>query len=159
MKLSHTLIIGAIFALSGCKPVASPDDQVASVIAKFSEQADIDYQQARVDLNNDGIDDVLVLLQGQEWCGSGGCTFLVLEGLKGSGEGGLTAYKILSQSTVTRPPIRVSERANEGWKNLIVYSDGEERLLAFDGKRYPPNPSLESVASAEEREQAVLVLP
>ncbi len=31
------------------------------------------------DLNGDGLKDALVLLKGSNWCGSGGCSFMVLK--------------------------------------------------------------------------------
>lgn len=157
MKLSYALIISTVLALSGCESAPRPADEVASVVAKFSEQAKIDYQVNWVDLNNDGIDEALVLLQGMEWCGSGGCTFLVLAGQPE--KDGVLSYNIVSQSTVTRAPIRVSEIENQGWKNLIVHSGSEDKLLVFDGKRYPPNPSLEPSATEQERKHALVLLP
>ncbi|ART79409.1 hypothetical protein [Oceanisphaera avium] len=159
MKLRYLLLLSTMLVLLGCEHATSPDDQVASVIAEFSEQADIKYHQARVDLNEDGIDDVVVLLQGAKWCGSGGCTFLVLEGRAANDNPRFPVYKILSQSTVTQAPIRVSEVENQGFKNLIVHSDGQEKLLEFDGERYPPNPSLEKNATPDEQEQAVTLIP
>lgn len=38
-----------------------------------------DYLEAWRDLNGDQIKDAVVLLQGKEWCGSGGCTMLIYQ--------------------------------------------------------------------------------
>jgi hypothetical protein len=98
------------------------------------------YSEAHVDLNDDGKSEVIVYLVGPQWCGSGGCTVLILT------EG--PAFAVLTKITVVRAPIRVLAAKTNGWHNLAVrvqggaVTQGYEAILEFDGKSYPGNPTL-----------------
>ncbi len=98
------------------------------------------YVAAFVDLNGDGIPEAVVYLMGQRWCGSGGCTMLVLARDDSS-------YRVITKIPITRLPIRVLTRASHGWRSLGVRVQGGgivtgyEAELAFDGATYPENPS------------------
>jgi hypothetical protein len=74
--------------------------------------------------------------------GSGGCVLLVLEKT-------VVGYRKVSGTTATWAPVVVSERRTRGWNDLILWqrSYGAEDpsryfVLAFDGSRYPLNPSV-----------------
>lgn len=148
-----------MLTLNGCEHKPNREQQLTAAISEFSGQAESDYQPAFVDLNNDGVDDALVLLTGSDWCGSGGCTLLVLTGQIEPLQAGLVTYKVVSKSTVTRSPIRVSESVTGGWRDLIVHSGGADKWLPFNGQRYPANPSVQSNATATQLESANIVLP
>lgn len=92
--------------------------------------ADLKYGQA--DLNGDGRLETLVLMTDINYCGNGGCTAFLC-----SDQGGQ-----ISSMTVTREPVLLSDHATNGWKDFYVWSDGSLRLMAYDGKRYPGNPSV-----------------
>lgn len=140
-------------ALSACASThTSPEAALPAAVAKVTQQASPDYKQALVDLDGDGNDDAIVFLQGTGWCGSGGCTMLVLQGRK-------SGYKLISRSTVTHPPIRMARSTSHGWKDLIVHSDGADRLMRFNGSQYPLNPSLQSQPDPRQIESADTVLP
>jgi hypothetical protein len=89
------------------------------------------YQDAFVDLNGDGIPEVIVFVTGEDWCGSGGCEILVLA-RKGS------SYSVVTRMTVSRPPIRVLTTKSHGWHDISVwvqgggYVRGYEAELQFD---------------------------
>jgi hypothetical protein len=101
------------------------------------------YRYALVDLNGDGQADAVILLTG-EYCGSGGCTLLVLRGSEGS-------FKLISSSTTSSDPIRVLEETNYGWKSLLVNSHSiGEVVMRFNGVKYPLNPSLQPVATEKQ---------
>lgn len=95
------------------------------------------FRHAVTDLNDDKHADAIVLLTGEHWCGSGGCTMLIFQGTP-------NGFKFVSRSTVTREPIRVSAGKERGWKTLIVQSKGVgDVLMPFNGTSYP----LESVTA------------
>ena len=110
------------------------------------------FQHALVDLDGDGHADAIVLLQGSNWCGSGGCNMLVFH----STEDGFT---FVSGSTITSKPIRVSADKTADWKTLIVYSKGRgDVLMCFNGTRYPLNPSVQPMATPDQIRVAQVVL-
>jgi hypothetical protein len=98
------------------------------------------YFSAFVDLKDDGTREVVVYLASDGWCGSGGCTTLILAPKDSS-------YKVITKITITQPPIRVLTSRSNGWHDIGVWvqgggiQPGYEADLPFDGKSYPRNPS------------------
>ncbi|WP_316748744.1 hypothetical protein [Pedobacter gandavensis] len=90
------------------------------------------------DLNEDGKKEIFVGLTGSNFCGSGGCTMLLL-----NPEG-----EMISRFTVVNYPIQISNTATKGWKDLVLNSNGKDHLMKFDGKTYPANPSVQAVYEA-----------
>lgn len=98
------------------------------------------YAVAWKDLNGDGRPEAIVYLTGAEWCGSGGCTLLVLEQ---SGDG----FTVRGRTTITRAPIAVLPSTSHGWRDLVVQVSGGgarpgQAVLPFRGDRYASNPTL-----------------
>ena len=121
-------------------------------VAGQTGTADNKFVDKMIDLNGDGVLDAIVLLQGMDWCGSGGCTMMVFEGCK-------DAMTFKSKSTVTDTPIRVAGTKTKGWSDLIVSSDGKDRKLVFDGNKYPSNPSLVAPAQGDQVTAAKVLIP
>jgi hypothetical protein len=100
-----------------------------------------EYFPAFVDLRNDGAQEVIVYLTGDGWCGSGGCTTLVLAPESSS-------FKLITKITVTKLPIRVLTTKSNGWHDISVVAringiePTYEAKLSFNGKTYPSNPSV-----------------
>lgn len=89
------------------------------------------------DLNQDGQDDAIVLLKGQNWCGSGGCAMLIFKGKASQN------FDFVSKTTLVDNPIYSTTYTQSGWKQLLVYSRKHGQvMLKFDGVKYPLNPSL-----------------
>lgn len=88
-----------------------------------------------VDLNNDQKKEIFVGLTGPYFCGSGGCTILLLQN-DGSQ---------LSRFTVTGYPIIIDANKTNEWSDLILSSNGQFHTVKFDGKRYPSNPSVQPI--------------
>ncbi|MFC3901280.1 hypothetical protein [Acinetobacter marinus] len=108
-----------------------------------------DYLEAWRDLNGDQIKDAVVLLQGKEWCGSGGCTMLIYHA---KNDHSLT---LVTKTTVTNTPIYQLSTKQNGWSDLSVYSKGVGQVkLSFDGKSYPSNPSLEKPYQIQKSDRA-----
>jgi hypothetical protein len=93
------------------------------------------YADAFIDLNGDGVEEVVIYLDGRYWCGTGGCVTLVL---RRTGE----SYRVICRAPATRPPIRVLRKRSHGWRTLTAWISGGgiltgyEAELAFDGRRY-----------------------
>lgn len=98
------------------------------------------HQTAQIDLNGDGHQDALVLLQNpMYYCGTGGCTMLVFKGTN-------SGFEFVSRSTLIRGPVVVSETKTHGWRDLIVEVSGggiapKQVALKYTGSKYPLNPS------------------
>ena len=86
------------------------------------------------DLNDDGQEEYLVGFENSYFCGSGGCTYFLLN------NGG----SLINRFSVSRSPFIVMEERSNGWRNLVVYSNRQLRKLVFDGSAYPANPSVEA---------------
>jgi hypothetical protein len=115
------------------------------------------YFEAFIDLNNDKQDEVIVYLMGPKWCGSGGCTVLILLS-KGP------TFQVLTRITVVRRPVRVLAATSNGWHNLGVWVQGGgvlagyEAILKFDGKGYPSNPTLPPAQRSQRKEKGNVVM-
>lgn len=83
------------------------------------------------DLNDDGNTEIFVGFTGRYFCGSGGCSPYILD-YQGN---------VITQFTVSDYPIVVDNNKTNGWKDLFVRSGGKNRIVKFDGKKYPSNPS------------------
>jgi hypothetical protein len=98
------------------------------------------HQTALIDLNGDGRQDALVLLENPMYfCGTGGCTMLVFKGTP-------SGFEFVSSSSLIRGPLLVSETNTHGWRDLIVEVSGggmapKHVAMKFTGSEYPSNPS------------------
>ena len=149
---STSLITLLLFWLAACSSFSQNKSSLASAVALVTQQADTPYQSAMIDLNDDGHEDAVVLLSGTDWCGTGGCTILIFKN-------GRSGFSLLSRSTVTRSPIRVSPFITNGWKDLIVSTRGlDGALMQFDGSAYPGNPSTQQAAAPAQVAAATTII-
>lgn len=92
------------------------------------------FMYAAIDLNDDGKHEYIVAMVGPAYCGSGGCTMLVLT----------NSYKQNSIFTVVDFPIYVgapaSKEVTKKYSNIYVYSKGKGYVkLAWNGTKYGPS--------------------
>lgn len=87
------------------------------------------------DLNDDSKKEIFVGLIGGYFCGSGGCTMLLLDN-----QGNVITY-----FTVTDYPVVIDNNKTNGWKDLIIMSGGKNHLVKYNGKKYPSNPSVQPI--------------
>jgi heat shock protein HslJ len=118
-------------ALEDAVRVAEPDYTRAVVDITGREAR---YVYGRVDLNGDGRKEVLVLLMGSIFCGTGGCNLLLFSE---SGDG----YTLINDFPRSRLPVIASPRETAGWHDLIRLETGGGAAPsyvrhAFDGKTY-----------------------
>jgi hypothetical protein len=146
------LITNVLFAQTSAKPVVDrsfaaekqKDPALEAALKQLSggsfEGTDT-YYYNRVDLNQDGNPELLVLLEGPGVCGSGGCPLFVL------GHDN-NRYRLITKITLARAPVIVSNNRVNGWADLILFVRGGGILpgyysvLHFDGRSYPTNPSV-----------------
>jgi hypothetical protein len=83
------------------------------------------------DLNDDGNKEIFVGLTGPYFCGSGGCSPYLLD----------NQGNVITHFSVSDYPIVVDNNKTNGWKDLFIRSNGKDRIVKFDGKKYPSNPS------------------
>ena len=127
------------------EPVLTPVQRSDAALAGFLGSREIEevpgYLHATTDLDEDGINDLLMLLQDPNWCDSSGCSLLVFHGEADD------SYRLVTQATVTRAPIASSTQRHKGWHDLLVGVGGGGTqagtvALQFDGDSYPSNPTL-----------------
>lgn len=105
------------------------------------------YLYARVDLNDDDIEEVIVYLLGSFFCGTGGCNLLILSEAE---EG----YRVVNSfPTSDLPLVAVRERSN-GWNSLVLKVSGggaptEYVLHTFDGEKYNEKERLSAAMAPE----------
>ena len=99
------------------------------------------YIWSRVDLNGDGRSELLAQVLGPMFCGTGGCPLLIFR------EPSPGMLQLVTQMSLFKDPLIVTERRYNGWKNLItrVRLDAGNSYYAelpYDGRTYPTNPSV-----------------
>lgn len=107
------------------------------------------YVAVRRDLDGDGTEEVIVYLMGPFFCGTGGCSLLVLA----KGEQG---YREIGNVATARPPVRIVPTGGNGHADLLYQRSGgggptEDVLLAFrDGRYRKSSPAAAAGAQAPE---------
>ena len=168
LKLVAVVMSGFIFLAAGCLAQAKPqagskqDNSLKSFLQNYVGRSDIDkktlYFSAFVDLKDDGNQEVIVYLTSDGWCGSGGCTTLILAPTD-------STYRVLRRITITQLPIRVLTTKSNGWHDIAVHVQGGgiidayEAKLSFDGRTYPGNPSTPPAQRLTEKAEGKVVVP
>ena len=113
------------------------------------------YRMGEVDLNGDNYNDALVYIGGPGRCGSGGCNlYILLVGRQG--------IETVGRATVTKLPVGVLESTSHGLRDVVVTIGGGglefhgQRVLRFDGRAYPTNPTVEPAEPIETLGEVVI---
>ena len=96
------------------------------------QKSDRKFQFYKVDLNDDGNDEVFVRFLTSYFCGTGGCTFLLLD----------KYGEIITEFSVTKAPIFIETTKINGWSLLLVRDSGVFKELKYKNGTYPSNPSM-----------------
>jgi hypothetical protein len=104
------------------------DDLAKNIIDDYSKR----FIFFEYDLNEDGNKEILVGFTGPYFCGTGGCTQLLLD----------SQGNVITTFSVSDYPVIIDTNKTNGWKDLFIYSGGKNRIVKFDGKKYPSNPSI-----------------
>lgn len=84
------------------------------------------------DLNDDGNKEIFVGVTGSYFCGTGGCSPYLLD----------NQGNVITHFSVSDYPVVIDNHKTNGWKDLFIRSNGKDRIVTFDGKKYPSNPSI-----------------
>lgn len=127
---------------------ASDDDQMAANIKNFltldylkndlslMTENDRKFQFYKVDINGDKKDEYFVNLMSPYFCGTGGCTVVLLD----------HESNVINRFTVMETPIYLENNKTNKWKNILVFSKGKLKVLEYKNGKYPSNPSVVSDA-------------
>ncbi len=159
MRFVLVLLSACSVVTIACADTAPPASLVGAVRARLESQGHgekPEFRHALVDLDEDGTEDAIVLITSRAWCGSGGCTMLVFRGTP-------DGFEWVSSSTITNEPIRVLLDRAHGWHSLAVRVRGggispRDAIMPFDGRRYPPNPSMQPQPTPAELSGSRLLL-
>ena len=176
MTLKSTVSVvaaaGLLSFVSGCQsgvrqevvaPVAPPQDSVRTFLQDFLAPRSpgdetMTFFDADVDVDEDGNPETLVYLMGNQFCGSGGCTLLVLSSDDAS-------FRLITRMTLVRTPVRVLDAKSHGWRDLSVRVQGggiqpdHEALLQFDGTTYPSNPTTPPARRSDRSVGGLVAIP
>lgn len=162
--ISLALMLGACASSSGPDEeaplvpmhyVVDPTDQeldgsVRGTLAEMKAPLYSGYEFRRIDLNKDGRRDALVLFKTPYgyWCGTHGCTMLVMEAHNDH-------FTLVNSIQPVRAPVYSTDSETNGWKDIIIrvsgrWDDAKDVAAKFDGKAYPIDPADIEPASGEE---------
>lgn len=139
-------LVNPVVCQTRSTPASVQDQRLAQFLREYVLKQTRDgkgtrYSAGFADLRDDGIREPIVYLSGDGWCGTGGCTVLILDPDDHS-------FRLVTKVTVSRPPIRVLPTKSNGWHDIGIRIKGGgvqtsyESELSFDGKTYPRNPSV-----------------
>ncbi len=172
MTLARSLLVTILFALAACErastsaPTAASwtppqwtaggpirvapgaDENVSASLIDFVES----YAAGRADPKtylDKTVDGgpahpriTLIFMTDPGWCGSGGCTIIVLEPLS-------DGYAFLGHMTVSYAPVRILSSRSHGMPDIGVRVRGDdvddparEVAVPFNGVRYAPDPTM-----------------
>lgn len=149
MKASIAFVVASALVITGCvsgSPVGTRN--LDEAVATQGGAPRSPFRQALTDLNGDGVDDAIVLVQSGDSCTTEGCPLLVF---RGSREG----YNLVSRTTPVKGPVAVATTRTNGWADLVVTTSGVGKvLLVFESYGYTANAALAVAPSAGQVAQA-----
>jgi len=135
----QTIALALAFWAAAVHASTKPSDAVAEFVHSTLHVES--YKRADADLDGDGWPEAFVYVRDPSYCGSGGCTLLILSP-RGHG------YRVVLRTTVTQLPIRLLSSSTIGWRDVgVAVAGGGVHSpyvvrLRFNGRRYPSNPTI-----------------
>ncbi|MET0464255.1 MAG: hypothetical protein ABW007_13915 [Chitinophagaceae bacterium] len=114
------------------------------------KKQDRQFTFIEMDLNGDRKKEIFVGFNGSYYCGSGGCTALLLH----------HNGTLITRFTVTKYPIVVRPISTNGWRDLLIGTAAPSpsmHLVKWNGKKYPGNPSMQPAFSIPPSERSVRI--
>ena len=101
------------------------------------------FQIYKVDLNNDGNEEVFVNFMTSYFCGTGGCRVLLLD----------SDMEMITKFSPTQD-LYVENAVENGWRVLLTKTEGNWRKLIYEEGTYPTNPTIVEATSDEPSKEA-----
>jgi putative lipoprotein len=113
-------------------PTPEVDIEIQKAVNEYfkihrTDPSNTKFNSVKYDLNGDGIEDAIVLL---DWCSSNGCEMLIFEGSK-------LGYRFSSRVSSVQPPLIVASSQHYLWQSLLTEKNQQWLKLDFDGISYP----------------------
>lgn len=99
---------------------------------KAIPMSDRKFRYHQTDLNGDGKMEVFVSFFTPYFCGTGGCSMVLLD----------AHLKPITKFTVTRTRLLAGPEMENGWKTLFMESENGWKKLTYENGKYPSNPSI-----------------
>ncbi|TXD47213.1 hypothetical protein [Polaribacter sp. IC073] len=135
------------------------DDEMSKKIktfltTKFLTAADVraidnnqrKFQFYKVDLNNDGKEEIFIKLMTSYFCGSDGCTLLLLD----------NNLNLINRFSPTQT-FYIDENIENDWNILITKTEGNWRKLVYKSGAYPSNPTLVEKINEKQRKNGQII--
>jgi len=113
-------------------PIPVVDIEVQKAVNQYfkihrTDPKNTKFSSVKYDLNGDGIEDAIVLL---DWCSKSGCEMLIFEGSQ-------QGYRFSSRVSRVQPPLIVASSQHYLWQSLLTEKNLQWLKLDFDGISYP----------------------
>jgi len=115
------------------------DKELAKAVERYrlnKKQKKSPYRSVGYDLDGDGQAEVLILLEGEDWCAKTGCTLAIFTS-------GTTGYRPMATIRRVWGPVVITNERRNGWSDLVVNtglaSRNQRVRLRFGANGYPGN--------------------
>jgi hypothetical protein len=145
---------GAAFADSKVQIDKIQDQNLTRALLDFEVVESTPYTKEYVDLNGDDVPEAIVYLVGPHWCGSGGCTLLILKQES-------SKWQVMSKIPTVNTPIQTLASKGQQWQDLAVIQVGggeltpKTVLINFKAGKYAKR----GTVSLESLQQGKVVIP
>lgn len=137
----------------------SVDDELADKIksyitSDFLEEGDLraikeeqrKFQIYKIDLNKDGKEEIFVNFITSYFCGTGGCTVLLLD----------SNLELINRFSPTQT-LYIEEDFQNDWKVIRTKSEGKWRKIVYENNAYPSNPTMVEEVDESPSEDALIM--
>jgi hypothetical protein len=152
------IVLASLLAACGlgiARPTDKPTDSLeaneqlrALIEAKYGEVRPFRYKIASADLNGDGKPEAVVMLIGDDWCGTSGCTLVILEKTS-------VDWREVSSTIASKTPVVALISVTNGWRDLAVMVSGggvltsQQTTLKFGENGYRKHPEVQATGPQE----------
>ncbi len=144
--LGVAMLIGAAFGQQGDAATNRPSEALKAFLRIYLGPVPVNFEEENptritvvsVKTEDNAGEEQVVYVTGRGWCGSGGCTMIIVEPFKSS-------FKVLGRVTIVQLPIRLLSSIENGHPDIGVWvqgggiQPGYEAVVSFNGTNYSAN--------------------